>query len=115
MRLPIRTLAFLLGTVADQRNKILGARVSNTAIASDKSTGTGHTVTGSILLVLAILGGFFGFVWIVMFYVSQGTLPIAALGSWNLLGGGFFFVTGIPMLIAGVLLLVSGSRQRRRV
>ena len=105
----------LLGTVADQLNKILGATVSNTGIAPGKSTGTGCTVTGAILLAPAILGGFFGFAWIVMFYVSQGTLPIAALGSWNLLGGGFFFVTGIPMLIAGVLLLVSGSRQRRRV
>ena len=107
-------LGVSLGTLADQLNKILGATVSNTAIAPDKSTGTGRTVTGAILLVLAILGGFLGFAWIVMFYVSQGTLPIAALGSWNLLGGGFFVVTGIPMLIAGVLLLVSGSRQRRR-
>lgn len=108
-------LGGLLGTVADQLNKILGATVSNTAIAPDKSTGTGRTVTGATMLVLAVLGGFFGFAWIVMFYVSQGTLPSAALGSWNLVGGGFFFVSGIPMLIAGILLLVSGSRQRRRV
>ena len=89
--------------------------MSNIAIAMDKSAGMGRTVTGAILLVLAILGGFFGVAWIVMFYVSQGALPIAALGSWNLLGGGFFFVTGMPMLISGILLLVSGSRQRRRV
>ncbi|WP_233194154.1 MULTISPECIES: cell division protein CrgA [unclassified Cryobacterium] len=90
--------------------------MSNTAIAPDKSTGTGRTVTGAILLVLAILGGFLGFAWIVMFYVSQGTLPIAALGSWNLLGGGFFFVTGIPMLIAGFSFLsaVPGSGAGHR-
>lgn len=28
-----------------------------------------------------------GLVWIIMFYISQGTLPIMALGSWNILVG----------------------------
>jgi hypothetical protein len=28
-----------------------------------------------------------GLVWIIVFYVSQGTLPVPALGSWNILVG----------------------------
>jgi hypothetical protein len=34
-----------------------------------------------------------GLAWIIVFYVSQGTLPIAGLGSWNILVGfGIAFV-----------------------
>jgi hypothetical protein len=28
-----------------------------------------------------------GLVWIIVFYISQGTLPTLALGSWNILVG----------------------------
>jgi Cell division protein CrgA len=28
-----------------------------------------------------------GLVWIIVFYVSQGTLPVPQLGSWNILVG----------------------------
>ncbi|RLP75214.1 cell division protein CrgA [Mycetocola tolaasinivorans] len=28
-----------------------------------------------------------GLVWIIVFYVSQGTLPVPSLGSWNILVG----------------------------
>jgi hypothetical protein len=28
-----------------------------------------------------------GLVWIIVFYISQATLPIAALGQWNILVG----------------------------
>ncbi|MEY2698638.1 MAG: hypothetical protein RL720_594 [Actinomycetota bacterium] len=28
-----------------------------------------------------------GLVWIIVFYISQGTLPIMSLGSWNILVG----------------------------
>jgi Cell division protein CrgA len=34
-----------------------------------------------------------GLVWIILFYVSQGSLPIASLGSWNILVGfGIMFI-----------------------
>lgn len=34
-----------------------------------------------------------GLIWIVVFYVSQSTLPVASLGSWNILVGfGIMFV-----------------------
>jgi Cell division protein CrgA len=34
-----------------------------------------------------------GLIWIILFYVSQGSLPVAQLGSWNILVGfGIMFV-----------------------
>ncbi len=34
-----------------------------------------------------------GLAWIILFYVSQGTLPVPSLGSWNILVGfGIAFV-----------------------
>jgi Cell division protein CrgA len=34
-----------------------------------------------------------GLIWIILFYVSQGSLPIASLSSWNILiGFGIMFI-----------------------
>ena len=34
-----------------------------------------------------------GLLWIILFYVSQGSLPVASLGSWNILVGfGIMFI-----------------------
>jgi Cell division protein CrgA len=38
-----------------------------------------------------------GLVWIVIFYVSQQSLPIGALGSWNLVIGFGFLVGGVVL------------------
>jgi hypothetical protein len=38
-----------------------------------------------------------GLVWIVIFYVSQQSLPIGALGAWNLVIGFTFLVTGVVL------------------
>lgn len=38
-----------------------------------------------------------GLVWIVLFYVSQQTLPISALSSWNLVVGFAFLVGGVVL------------------
>lgn len=38
-----------------------------------------------------------GLAWIALFYVTQGSLPISALGDWNL-------VVGFGFIIAGVVL-----------
>jgi hypothetical protein len=39
----------------------------------------------------------FGLVWIVIFYVSQQSLPIGALGAWNLVIGFGFLVSGVVL------------------
>ncbi len=38
-----------------------------------------------------------GLVWIVLFYVSQQSLPISALGAWNLVIGFGFLVGGVVL------------------
>ena len=38
-----------------------------------------------------------GLVWIILFYVSQGALPVAALGSWNILVGFVFIGLGFAV------------------
>ncbi|MFH8628758.1 cell division protein CrgA [Streptomyces lydicus] len=35
-----------------------------------------------------------GLAWIVMFYVSEGALPIAAMGNWNIVCGFGFIAVG---------------------
>ncbi|MEJ3405179.1 cell division protein CrgA [Rathayibacter sp. YIM 133350] len=40
-----------------------------------------------------------GLIWIIVFYVSQGTLPIAAIGSWNILVGFGISMVGFLMTI----------------
>jgi len=39
----------------------------------------------------------FGLIWIVIFYVSQQTLPIGAIKAWNLVVGFAFVVTGLGL------------------
>lgn len=49
-------------------------------------------------LVPVMLGSLLvGLVWIVMFYVSQEKLPISAIGSWNLVIGFAFLVSGVVL------------------
>lgn len=42
-----------------------------------------------VMLALFVLG----LAWIVTFYVTQGSLPISALGNWNIVVG-FAFIAG---------------------
>ena len=46
------------------------------------------TMLGSLL---------FGLAWIATFYVSNGSLPISALNSWNLVVGFGFLVGGVVL------------------
>jgi len=92
---------------------IKGDKVSETVVVQPRPAGSGLRISGIVLLVLAILGGSFGFVWTATFYISQGQFPVGSLGTWNLLVGGFFFAAGIPMLIIAIVLLAL-SRKRLR-
>ena len=49
-------------------------------------------------LVPAMLGSLvFGLIWIVVFYVSQQSYPIGAIGSWNLVVGFAFVIGGLGL------------------
>ena len=49
-----------------------------------------------------IVAAVFGFSWIVVFYVSQGVLPLSFLGSWNILIGFILVLAGAVLHFAGV-------------
>lgn len=61
---------------------------------------------GIVMAVLSAPGLLIGIIWIAVFYVSQATFPIAAIGQWNLIIGALFFISGVAFLIVGVVLLV---------
>jgi Cell division protein CrgA len=49
-------------------------------------------------LVPTMLGSLIiGLVWIVVFYVSQQSYPISALGAWNLVVGFVFLIGGVVL------------------
>jgi Cell division protein CrgA len=38
-----------------------------------------------------------GLAWIATYYVSQGSLPVSALGAWNLAVGFVFIIAGVTL------------------
>jgi hypothetical protein len=38
-----------------------------------------------------------GLAWIALFYVTGGSLPISALGDWNLVAGFVFIIGGVGL------------------
>lgn len=85
---------------------------TNTELVNPEAKRSGRVATGIVLVVLAIVGGFIGLTWAIVFYLSQSQFPIAAIGSWNLLIGGFFLIAGMPMLIVGIVLLAGRPKRR---
>ena len=69
-------------------------------------------IAGLVVGLLSIPGLIVGVAWTVVFYVSQGSLPIASLGTGNLLLSATFFVGGVVFLIVGIVLSTIGRRPR---
>ncbi len=46
-----------------------------------------------VMLGLMVLG----LIWIVVFYLTQGSFPVAAIGNWNLAAGFGFIIAGFLM------------------
>jgi hypothetical protein len=55
----------------------------------DLRTGSGRSWVAPLMLALFVLG----LLWIVVYYVAQGDLPIGAIGAWNIVVG-FGFIAG---------------------
>lgn len=55
----------------------------------DLRTGSGRNWVAPLMLALFVIG----LLWIVVYYVAQGDLPIGALGAWNIVVG-FGFIAG---------------------
>jgi thiol:disulfide interchange protein len=56
--------------------------------ARDESVRSGEDAPNPVWFKPVMFGFMLlGLVWIIVFYVSQGVLPVPALGSWNILVG----------------------------
>lgn len=66
---------------------------------------------GLVLSILGIPGLIIGFLWILIYFVSQGALPIAYLANWNLIIGLIPFLSGLIFGIVGLFLLKASKRQ----
>lgn len=71
-----------------------------------RADGYGMSVTGSWLVGFGIALTYLGAIWLVLYDVSGGDLPVAALGDGNT-------TLGLVVLIPGVALWVTGSALRR--
>lgn len=54
------------------------------------SNGSGRQWVAPLMLALFMIG----LAWIVVFYVTQGNLPVDALGNWNIVVGFGFIAAG---------------------
>ncbi len=71
------------------------ARTSAGSSSDRPATQTSGEVAPNPVWFKPVMFGFMllGLIWIVVFYISNGTIPIAGLGSWNILiGFGIAFI-----------------------
>lgn len=73
------------------------SRVRKTAVYTPPPRTAKAKVSPPWLLPTMLGCLIFGLVWIVIFYVSQQTLPIGAIKAWNLVVGFAFVVTGLGL------------------
>lgn len=52
--------------------------------------GSGRSYVAPLMLAMFVIG----LAWIVVFYVTQGDLPVSALGNWNIVVGFGFIAVG---------------------
>ena len=65
------------------------------ARTSERATAKTHDDTRNPAWFKPVMFGFMivGFLWVIVYYISQTTLPIATLGSWNIvIGFGIMFI-----------------------
>ena len=81
-------------TIDDGRISRMARTKPRTKPARDEGIRSNEDVPNPVWFKPVMFGFMLlGLVWIIVFYVSQGTLPVPALGSWNILVGfGIAFV-----------------------
>ena len=73
------------------------SRVRSKAVYTPPSRSSKAKVSPPWLVPTMLGSLIIGLVWIVVFYVSQDRWPISALGSWNLVIGFGFLVSGVVL------------------
>ncbi len=65
-------------------------------LQTERSSGLVALVGGGVTAIV-------GYGWIMMFFLSQGRLPIEAAGSWNVLFGGLLLAAGLLSVLVGAI------------
>jgi hypothetical protein len=79
-----------------------------------RADGFGMSVTGRWLVVGGVTCTYVGILWLVLFEVSGGTLPLGSLGSTNTVVGTVILVPGVVLWVFGAALRRSGRSRARR-
>lgn len=74
---------------------------------TDSRAGVALWLTGMALMIL-------GFVWILIFYLTQSSFPLQALGVYNIVIGLAVFIPGAVLLIAGLIVATRAKHQQVR-
>lgn len=73
------------------------SRARKTAVYTPPPRAAKAKVSPPWLLPTMLASLIFGLVWIVIFYVSQQSLPVGAIGAWNLVVGFAFVIVGLGL------------------
>jgi hypothetical protein len=82
---------------ADQEMTVPKSRTRSKAVYTPPPRSAKAKVSPRWLVPAMLASLLLGLVWIVIFYVSQQSYPIGALGAWNLVVGFAFLVTGVML------------------
>jgi Cell division protein CrgA len=73
------------------------SRVRKTTVYTPPQRTAKAKVSPPWLMPTMLASLIFGLVWIVVFYVSQQSWPIGAIGAWNLVVGFAFVIGGLGL------------------
>ncbi|MFG1953882.1 cell division protein CrgA [Micromonospora sp. NPDC048830] len=111
-------MAWRLGIPADEIRRIVvretggGARPAGGPPGAVRPGWTPLAVAGIVLVVLGLVGGLAGVLWLAVYYLSGAEYPVSSLGQGNVaVGVGGSCAGSVPMLIGMVLLLVARTRR----
>lgn len=73
------------------------SRVRKTTVYTPPPRASKAKVSPPWLMPTMLGSLIFGLIWIVVFYVSQQSYPIGAIGAWNLVVGFVFVIGGLGL------------------
>ena len=79
-----------------------------------RADGLGMSVTGRWLALVGVVLTYLGALWMVLYSVSGGDIPVPAWGDTNTTIGGVVLLAGVTLWIVGAALRRAGRRKAHR-
>lgn len=83
--------------MSNQEKTVPKSRTRSKAVYTPPTRATKSTVSPRWLAPTMVGAFLVGLVWIIVFYVSSESWPVAAMGAWNLVVGFAFLVGGLGL------------------